>query len=184
MRARWAHRDGGAGPPRRPPPPRRQLRAETLGYVVRGRRTVYFAGDTELFDGMADLCHGMSEPSRGRRSGRPPAHPSSTSRCCRSRAGARRSAPATWTRSTPRARLGLLRAAHRDPDPLGNAAADRQRPPPPGPARRPAAPVRRHVARLAPSVEVRILTPGRRSTAYRPVSAVILPDLTASASAR
>jgi L-ascorbate metabolism protein UlaG (beta-lactamase superfamily) len=29
------------------------LRAETLGYVVRGRRTVYFAGDTELFDGMS-----------------------------------------------------------------------------------------------------------------------------------
>jgi len=31
------------------------LRAETLGYLVGGRRTVYFAGDTELFDGMADL---------------------------------------------------------------------------------------------------------------------------------
>ncbi len=31
-------------------------RAETLGYVVRGgRTTVYFAGDTELFDGMADI---------------------------------------------------------------------------------------------------------------------------------
>jgi L-ascorbate metabolism protein UlaG (beta-lactamase superfamily) len=31
------------------------LRAETLGYLIRGRRTVYFAGDTELFDGMSSL---------------------------------------------------------------------------------------------------------------------------------
>ena len=31
------------------------LRAETLGYFVRGRRAVYFAGDTELFDGMSAL---------------------------------------------------------------------------------------------------------------------------------
>jgi L-ascorbate metabolism protein UlaG (beta-lactamase superfamily) len=31
------------------------MRAETLGYVIRGRRTVYFAGDTELFDGMSAL---------------------------------------------------------------------------------------------------------------------------------
>ncbi len=38
-------------------------RAETLGYVMRGRRTVYFAGDTELFDGMSDL---WSDPSSGR----------------------------------------------------------------------------------------------------------------------
>jgi L-ascorbate metabolism protein UlaG (beta-lactamase superfamily) len=28
---------------------------EPLGYVVRGERTVYFAGDTDLFDGMAEL---------------------------------------------------------------------------------------------------------------------------------
>jgi L-ascorbate metabolism protein UlaG (beta-lactamase superfamily) len=32
------------------------MRAETLGYVIRGRRTVYFAGDTELFDGMSALA--------------------------------------------------------------------------------------------------------------------------------
>jgi L-ascorbate metabolism protein UlaG (beta-lactamase superfamily) len=31
------------------------LLAETLGYVIRGRRTVYFAGDTALFDGMSSL---------------------------------------------------------------------------------------------------------------------------------
>jgi L-ascorbate metabolism protein UlaG (beta-lactamase superfamily) len=41
------------------------MRAETLGYVVRGRRTVYFAGDTELFDGMADIMPGsdLDDPS-------------------------------------------------------------------------------------------------------------------------
>jgi L-ascorbate metabolism protein UlaG (beta-lactamase superfamily) len=30
-------------------------RSAALGYVVQGSRSVYFAGDTELFDGMADL---------------------------------------------------------------------------------------------------------------------------------
>ena len=30
--------------------------AETIGYVVSGRSTVYFAGDTDLFDGMAELA--------------------------------------------------------------------------------------------------------------------------------
>jgi L-ascorbate metabolism protein UlaG (beta-lactamase superfamily) len=34
-------------------------RAQTLGYLVRGGRTVYFAGDTELFDEMADLATGL-----------------------------------------------------------------------------------------------------------------------------
>jgi L-ascorbate metabolism protein UlaG (beta-lactamase superfamily) len=29
--------------------------AQTLGYVIRGSRSVYFAGDTDLFDGMAEL---------------------------------------------------------------------------------------------------------------------------------
>jgi L-ascorbate metabolism protein UlaG (beta-lactamase superfamily) len=33
----------------------RSLRAEALGYLIRGRHTVYFAGDTELFDGMSSL---------------------------------------------------------------------------------------------------------------------------------
>ncbi|HEY5045240.1 MAG TPA: MBL fold metallo-hydrolase [Solirubrobacteraceae bacterium] len=31
-------------------------RAETLGYIVRGRQTIYFAGDTELFDGISSLA--------------------------------------------------------------------------------------------------------------------------------
>jgi L-ascorbate metabolism protein UlaG (beta-lactamase superfamily) len=31
------------------------VKAPALGYVVRGSRNVYFAGDTDLFDGMAEL---------------------------------------------------------------------------------------------------------------------------------
>src|SRR5262249_6395034 len=34
-------------------------RAETLGYVVRGTRSVYFAGDTALFEEMARLGPGL-----------------------------------------------------------------------------------------------------------------------------
>jgi len=34
-------------------------RAEALGYVVAGSRDVYFAGDTDLFPGMADLAEGL-----------------------------------------------------------------------------------------------------------------------------
>jgi len=35
--------------------------APPLGFVVRGSRTVYFAGDTDLFDGMGDIA-GSGEP--------------------------------------------------------------------------------------------------------------------------
>jgi L-ascorbate metabolism protein UlaG (beta-lactamase superfamily) len=35
------------------------LRAETVGYLVRGRRSVYFAGDTELFEEMSELSPGL-----------------------------------------------------------------------------------------------------------------------------
>jgi L-ascorbate metabolism protein UlaG (beta-lactamase superfamily) len=34
-------------------------KAGSLGYLVRGGRTVYFAGDTDLFPGMADLAPGL-----------------------------------------------------------------------------------------------------------------------------
>ena len=66
--------------------------APALGFVSAARATVYFAGDTDLFEGMADL------------GGR------STSRCCRSGAGARPSvAGCTWTRSAPPSRCGAIR---------------------------------------------------------------------------
>jgi len=34
-------------------------RALTLGYTIRGNRRIYFAGDTELFDGMAEIGRGL-----------------------------------------------------------------------------------------------------------------------------
>jgi len=35
-----------------------RIRGEAVGYVIRGRGSTYFAGDTERFDGMADLWPG------------------------------------------------------------------------------------------------------------------------------
>jgi L-ascorbate metabolism protein UlaG (beta-lactamase superfamily) len=46
-----AARHGGFRPPRGP-------RAEALGYVLEGRRRVYFAGDTGLFDAMHQIAPG------------------------------------------------------------------------------------------------------------------------------
>ena len=61
------------------------VRAEPLGYLIEGDgRSVYFAGDSDVF----------------RRDGRPLAR--RRSRCCRSGAGGRRSARATWIRGGPR----------------------------------------------------------------------------------
>ena len=63
----------------------------------------------------------------------------STWRCCRSGAGARASAPGTWT---PRGRLALRRpdrAEDRRPDPLGDALPEVPAPPAPRAAQRPAA---------------------------------------------
>ena len=47
VRAVPAEHDGSRGP--------FGASAEALGYVVTGSRSVYFAGDTDLFDGMGDL---------------------------------------------------------------------------------------------------------------------------------
>jgi L-ascorbate metabolism protein UlaG (beta-lactamase superfamily) len=46
-----AHHQGGRR--RHAPSPR------SLGFLIRGRRSVYFAGDTDLFEGMADLAPGL-----------------------------------------------------------------------------------------------------------------------------
>jgi len=43
-----AEHDGGAGPLR--------PHVRAVGYVVRGSRSIYFAGDTDLFDGMGALA--------------------------------------------------------------------------------------------------------------------------------
>jgi L-ascorbate metabolism protein UlaG (beta-lactamase superfamily) len=47
VRAVPAEHDGGRGP--------FGASAEALGYVVTGSKSVYFAGDTDLFDGMGEL---------------------------------------------------------------------------------------------------------------------------------
>jgi L-ascorbate metabolism protein UlaG (beta-lactamase superfamily) len=47
IRAVEAEHDGGRSP--------FGVSAQALGYVISGSRTVYFAGDTDLFDGMASL---------------------------------------------------------------------------------------------------------------------------------
>jgi L-ascorbate metabolism protein UlaG (beta-lactamase superfamily) len=142
---------------RRPGP--RGLSAATLGYVVSGRRrTVYFAGDTELFDGMSEV---RSTPERGEESGQ---------------------SPRPDVALLPVAGWGpTLGAGHMDP--LDAARAARMIRPriaipmhwgtllPIGLAgrhgRRLGDPPRifaEHVASLAPDVEVRILQPGEETT--------------------
>ena len=117
------------------------MRAETLGYVVCGRRTVYFAGDTELFDGMSDLLGGTSESIRGRPD-RTPAGASRIDVALLPVAGwGSTLGPGSHGPARRRSRGRVADAAHRDPDALGNAAADRRCPTAPGAARRSATPV-------------------------------------------
>lgn len=148
------------------------VRAQPLGYLVRGSRTIYFAGDTELFAGMSDLLRAAASEPLGA--------PSESSRTSREGAPARSSSQidvalvpvAGWGR-----RLG---PGHMDPLDAARAVAllaPRLAIPihwgtlsPLGGARRHRAllhdPPRlfaRHVARLAPGVEVRVLEPGRQT---------------------
>lgn len=37
-------------------------RAAALGYTIHGSSAIYFAGDTEVFDGMADIAHRLDTP--------------------------------------------------------------------------------------------------------------------------
>lgn len=48
LAATVAEHDGGRGP--------LGAKAASIGYLVTGTRRIYFAGDTDLFDGMADLA--------------------------------------------------------------------------------------------------------------------------------
>ncbi len=125
-------------------------RAETLGYLVRGSRTVYFAGDTELFDGMADLTPGRVAridvalvPVAGWGSTLGAGHmdPEDAARAVALLAP-RVAIPIHWGTLLP---IGVARR-HRER--LGD----------------PPRLFARHVARLAPSVEVRILNPGQETT--------------------
>jgi L-ascorbate metabolism protein UlaG (beta-lactamase superfamily) len=149
-------------------------RAETLGYLVRGSRTIYFAGDTELFNGMTDLGSGGGSEPVARASER-----TSASRA----SGAFRLDVALVPVAGWGPRLG---PGHMDPLQAARAVAllaPRLAVPihwgtllPLGGARRhrdllhdPPRLFARHVARLAPDVEVRVLAPGQE-IALPPIS--------------
>lgn len=125
------------------------VRAQTLGFLVRGSRTVYFAGDTELFEGMAELQPGR--PTRidfallpvsgwGPRLG--PGHMDAQDAARAAALLAPRVAiPIHWGTLLPIGGARRHRALLYDPPRL----------------------FARHAARLAPSVEVRILEPGQQT---------------------
>jgi L-ascorbate metabolism protein UlaG (beta-lactamase superfamily) len=125
-------------------------RAETLGYLVSGRRAVYFAGDTELFAEMSNLSSGsppdvalLPVAGWGPTLGSGHMGPLDAARAV-GLIRPRLAIPVHWGTLLP---IGLVRR-HRarlgDPPRL----------------------FAEHVARLTPSVEVRILAPGDE-TAFR-----------------
>ena len=144
-------------------------RAETLGYVVSGRRKVYFAGDTELFEDMSGLVPRLAADTTNR-SPTPGLHDSPDL------------APRLDVALLPVAGWGpKLGPGHMDPLDAARAAsllrprlaipihwgtllpigvADRHRARLEDPPRMFA----EHMASLAPSVEVRILIPGQETT--------------------
>jgi len=166
------------------------VRAQPLGYLVRGSRTVYFAGDTERFAGMSDLLRAApSEPLDApselvHAPSQPSGAPSESSRASGEEAPAR-SSPRIDVALVPVSGWGpRLGPGHMDPLDAARAVAllaPRMAIPihwgtlsPLGGARRHRAllhdPPRlfaRHVARLAPAVEVRILEPGQQTALAR-----------------
>ena len=134
VRATHADHDGGRGP--------LGARAASLGFVVTGTRSVYFAGDTDLFPEMAEI--GPVDiallPVSGWGPNLPPGH-----------LDPRRAAGGA----------GAAAARHRDPDPLGHVArAQPAAGPEPAPPETPAESFVRHAAELAPDVTVHLLLPG------------------------
>jgi L-ascorbate metabolism protein UlaG (beta-lactamase superfamily) len=121
------------------------LRAETVGYVVRGRRSIYFAGDTELFEQMAELSPELDVAllpvaGWGSRLGAGHMDPHDAARAVRL-LNPRLAIPIHWGTLLP---VGVARRRHArlgDPPQL----------------------FARHVARIAPSTEVRILAPGQQT---------------------
>jgi L-ascorbate metabolism protein UlaG (beta-lactamase superfamily) len=117
-------------------------RAEALGYLVRGRRTVYFAGDTELFDGMAGLAPRLDVAllpvaGWGPTLGAGHMDPLDAARAARALAP-RVAIPIHWGTLLPIGVARRHRARLGDPPRI----------------------FAEHVASLAPGVEVRILEPG------------------------
>jgi L-ascorbate metabolism protein UlaG (beta-lactamase superfamily) len=130
------------------------VRAQTLGFLVRGSRTVYFAGDTELFEGMAELLPGahaqidfalLPVSGWGPRLGPGHMDPEDAARAAALLAPCV-AIPIHWGTLLPVGGARRYRALLYDPPRL----------------------FARHVARLAPSVEVRILEPGQEATLTSP----------------
>ncbi len=124
-------------------------RAAALGYLVSGRRTVYFAGDTELFAGMSNLCEAPQKPDIALlpvAGWGPTLGPGHMDPLDAARAVAliqpRIAIPVHWGTLVP---IGLGRRSQ-----IGLGAPPRL--------------FAEHVARLAPAVEVRILAPGEETT--------------------
>jgi L-ascorbate metabolism protein UlaG (beta-lactamase superfamily) len=117
------------------------LRAEAIGFIVHGSRTVYFAGDTELLAGMASLTPAPDVALLPVAGWGPKLGPGHMGPLDAARAAGliepRLAIPIHW---------GTLR-------PIGS----RNRSPLEDPPRQFA----EHLARLAPSVEVRVLAPGQ-----------------------
>jgi L-ascorbate metabolism protein UlaG (beta-lactamase superfamily) len=116
-------------------------RAPALGFVVRGGRRVYFAGDTELFDGMAELAPGLDVallPVAGWGPRLGPGHMDARD--------AARAASMLRPRVAIPVHWGTLRPIIGRRAALDHADAPHE--------------FARHLAQLAPEVEVRILQPG------------------------
>ncbi len=120
-------------------------RAEALGYLVSGRPTVYFAGDTALYEEMSSIAPALDValvPVAGWGPKLGPGHmdPLDAARAV-SLLQPRLAIPVHWGTLSP---IGL---ANRHKERLGE----------------PPRLFAEHVARLAPAVEVRILTPGEQT---------------------
>lgn len=120
--------------------------AGSVGYLIRGTQSVYFAGDTDLFPAMADLAGRVDVALLPVAGWGPTVGPGHLDAERAARAAAlirpRLAIPIHWgTLALPTAR----RAAHPD------AAAE----------------FRREAARLAPEVEVRVLAPGEATELAR-----------------
>jgi L-ascorbate metabolism protein UlaG (beta-lactamase superfamily) len=121
-------------------------RAQAIGFLARGRRTAYFAGDTELFPEMSELSEELDVallPVAGWGPTLGPGHmgPLEAARAARL-LQPRLAIPIHWGTLLP---IGFVphRGARLGDPPLRFAE---------------------HVARLAPDVEVRILAPGQETT--------------------
>jgi L-ascorbate metabolism protein UlaG (beta-lactamase superfamily) len=121
------------------------VRAAALGYLVQGSRTVYFAGDTQLFDGMAALTPQVDVALLPVAGWGPRLGPGHMDPLDAARAAAllapRMAIPIHWGTFLPIVIAARHRAALGDPPRL----------------------FAEHMTRLAPSVEVRILEPGEQT---------------------